>query len=414
MTEHSAEDKLLTLFREAFSKGTLVKLTLGRYRGPDPTLRNVLVRPVALQAGLRLQFVDRHATRDLTKNLTLDEGVARLAELLGAAFGAADLFTTELAAQWVLRAGHAPRLLLGQPRHATTPDAGHDRAKKRWVDPRAAWLHALGVTGAGGALRKNRAAKFRQINRFVEILGHLMAEAALSDRSALRLVDMGCGKGYLTFAAYDWLRHSGWPETEARGLEARPALVELCNGVARAQGFGGLSFEAGTIGAAPLEALDILVALHACDTATDDALAKGIEAGASLILVAPCCHKELRPQLRPPPALAGALKHGILLERQAEFVTDALRAALLEWAGYDTRVFEFIATEHTAKNLMIAGVKRHREGPREERERQVQELAAFYGVATQKLAERLGLSLRIGAGSGRGPDRSRRRSAGGG
>ena len=127
--------------------------------------------------------------------------------------------------------------------------------------------------------------------------------------------------------------------------------------------------------------------------ATDDAIAKGVQAGAALILVAPCCHRELRPQLQPPPVLAGTLKHGILRERQAEFVTDALRAALLEWAGYDTKIFEFISTEHTAKNLMIAAVKRERTADRDEMERRAKGLAAFYGIQTQRLAGQLGFEL---------------------
>jgi hypothetical protein len=204
---------------------------------------------------------------------------------------------------------------------------------------------------------------------------------------------MGCGKGYLTFAAYEILGRAGFGPATVRGIEARGELVELCNRVAAENRFDRLRFEAGTIEGASLERADVLVALHACDTATDDAIAKGIQAGASLILVSPCCHQELRPQLRPPPVLADALKHGILRERQAEFVTDALRAALLEWAGYDAKVFEFIATEHTAKNLMIAGVNRGRSARRDELERRVKNLAAFYGIRSQWLARQLGFTL---------------------
>jgi hypothetical protein len=172
-------------------------------------------------------------------------------------------------------------------------------------------------------------------------------------------------------------------------------LVGFCERIARERGFEGLGFEAGTIAGAVVGSVDVLVALHACDTATDDALAKGIEAGASLIVVAPCCHKELRPQLRPPPILASALKHGILRERQAEFVTDALRAALLEWAGYEANVFEFISTEHTAKNLMIAATKRRQARDREAAAKQVRELAAFYGVRASRLAANLDFDLTI-------------------
>jgi hypothetical protein len=167
-----------------------------------------------------------------------------------------------------------------------------------------------------------------------------------------------------------------------------------------------LKFETGDIARASVATADVLIALHACDTATDDAIAKGIAAGAKLILVAPCCHKELRPQIVPPPVFSEALRHGILLERQAEFVTDALRAALLEWAGYDTKVFEFISVEHTARNLMIAATLRstglrpgvfeaaepgRAEAPksREAAATKVRELAAFYGIRSQRLAQNL-------------------------
>jgi SAM-dependent methyltransferase len=206
---------------------------------------------------------------------------------------------------------------------------------------------------------------------------------------------MGCGKGYLTFAAYEWLSRHAQGSAQVRGIEARTDLVELCNRVANESSFAGLKFETGNIANVPVESTDVLIALHACDTATDDAIAKGIKAGAKLILVSPCCHKELRPQLVPPPVLAGALRHGILLERHAEFVTDALRAALLEWAGYDTKVFEFISTEHTAKNLMIAATKRSAGGGRSEADlaTKVRELAAFYHVRSQRLAANLNFPL---------------------
>jgi hypothetical protein len=178
------------------------------------------------------------------------------------------------------------------------------------------------------------------------------------------------------------------------GVEARADLVEFCSRVAFEQGLAKrLSFRQGSIADTDIESADVLIALHACDTATDDALAKGISAGAALLLVAPCCQKEIRPQLVSPPVLSAALRHGIFEERQAEFVTDALRAQLLEWAGYRTRVIEFISTEHTAKNLMITAVKGLAEGDQLVASR-IREFAAFYGVRRQSLASRLGFALK--------------------
>jgi hypothetical protein len=177
------------------------------------------------------------------------------------------------------------------------------------------------------------------------------------------------------------------------GVEARPELVALDNQIAHETGRSKLSFVAGTIQDAHLPALDVLIALHACDTATDDAIARGIKADASLIVVAPCCQKEVRQQLRAAPVLAPALRHGIFQERHAEFATDALRALLLEWAGYDTKVFEFISSEHTGKNLMIAATKKQGMARGDVAAAKVRELAAFYGVTHQSLASQLQFSL---------------------
>ncbi len=370
-------EKILGLFREAQTGGSLVKLTLGAYRGRDKTLENLFVRPVKIKAGDRLQFVYRYTARDVTKNLSLTEAVTRIVEHMETEFGSAHLFTTELTAQW--KRG-SRRLIIGAARHEAPPAQSHDRPKQRLIANDASWLRAL----------ETKPDKVRQIHKFVEILSHLVADAGFKTARPLRLMDMGCGKGYLTFAAYDWFRQHGWLLVEVTGVEQRGELVEQCNRVAREHGRTALKFERGDIdGHRVAPGLDILVALHACDTATDDAIAKGVYAGAPLVIVAPCCHKELSGQLRAPPVLAPALKHGILHEREAEFVTDALRATLLEWQGYRTKVFEFISTEHTAKNLMIAAVKHGQPGEVQP----VKDLATFYGIRSQRLAERLGLRL---------------------
>jgi hypothetical protein len=207
---------------------------------------------------------------------------------------------------------------------------------------------------------------------------------------AIRIADMGSGKGYLTFATATFFG----PRAEILGIETRPELVDLCNRLAHENELTQLRFTAGSIADAPIGALDILIALHACDTATDDALHRGIVAGARLLVVSPCCQKELRPQLTAPPVLADALRHGIFQERQAEFVTDALRAQLLEWAGYKTKVFEFVSTEHTAKNLMIAAIKTREPGtatdPTAEK---IRAFATFYGIRHHQLATHLAFAL---------------------
>jgi len=393
-----ARARFLELLRASFTENALVKLTLGKYRGADATLQNLFIRPVALKNGPALSFLWRHATRDITKNHAPADALALLEPLIGGDFLDAHLFTSQQHAQLECAADGTARIRVkqvspdaGGPPRPTEP-AAHDRAKVHVIPADAPWLRALGVTTDRAQPREGMADKFRQIQKFAELLSHLMDEAFPTPAVGgvpLTVVDMGAGKGYLTFAIAALLGE----RAVVRGIEARQELVDLGNRTARDHGLGGrLSFSAGHIADTPLPACDILIALHACDTATDDALAKGIAAGAKLLVVSPCCQKELRAQLTAPPVLADALRHGIFQERQAEFVTDALRAQLLEWAGYRTKVFEFISTEHTAKNLMIAAVKSHAPADAARAER-LRQLAGFYGVRAQRLAAHLQFPL---------------------
>lgn len=392
MTATPQED-FATRLETSVRDGTFARLTLGKPRGGDPTLQKVIIRPVALKAGPHLSFVWRHDTRDITKNLPPADAVREIGRLVGTQFHSAHLATTEQGVQLEFNKKGEPRLHLGRSA-APFPDTAHDRAKPRVLPADAqAWLEALGVTNHAGVVREGMADKHRQIHKFTEILSHLIEEAPLPDDRPAEITDMGCGKGYLTFATHDYFDRALHRSARVCGVEARPELVSLCNRIAHDTGRPKLSFIGGTIQDAELPAPDVLIALHACDTATDDAIARGIKTGAALIVVAPCCQKELRPQLQAAPVLAPALRHGIWQERHAEFVTDALRALLLEWAGYETKVFEFISTDHTAKNLMIAATKRPGLAREEPAAAKVRELAAFYGIATQSLARQLGFSF---------------------
>jgi len=384
----SARDRFDELLRSSVRTATFVKLTLGKARSSDPSLRNVYVRPVQLKAGPHLSFVWRHETRDITKNLSLEAGVVEIERALGTDFLDAHLFTTGQTAQFEgTPEGPGRFSLKALPSSAAAPLA-HDRPRQHAVANDASWLRSLGVTNDRGQPREGMAGKLRQIQKFTELITHLVDEAGLRDRPDLSVVDMGCGKGYLTFALAALLG----ARASVTGIESRPDLTGLCNQVARDARFEHLGFVAGDIATTDVGKVNVLVALHACDTATDDALAKGIAAGAELLVVSPCCQKELRPQLTAPSVLADALRHGIFQERQAEFVTDALRAQLLEWAGYRTKVFEFVSTEHTAKNLMIAAIKDHPRGD-ETRAARLRDFARFYGIHQQSLARHLGLPL---------------------
>ncbi|MBM3903468.1 MAG: SAM-dependent methyltransferase [Verrucomicrobia bacterium] len=381
--------------REAIDARSLVRIILSD-PGPDSSVRRLRIRPVEIRGEHRLQVVSETATQATTQNLPPAPGIDSVAQQLGNPFRSALLTTTSRSLQLQLRPDGSARLR-AEECSTPVPDLGHDRFKVRRIETSKAWLRLLGVTTPGGAVCKGMEAKFRQIHRFVELLepllgaAGLMAEGAEPSPLPLRFVDVGCGKGYLTFAAHEALQGQAGRTVFSRGIERREDLVRRVNATVSEAGVEGLIFEAGSIEAMDPGPIDILMALHACDTATDEALALGVRTGAHLVMVAPCCHRELRPQLVAPDALRGALSHGIFLERQSEFVTDALRAALMEQAGYETRVFEFISPEHTAKNLMIACIRRGDADPG--KLPAVRALAGLYGVHQQRLADRLGVPL---------------------
>lgn len=194
------------------------------------------------------------------------------------------------------------------------------------------------------------------------------------------MVDFGSGKGYLTFAMEEYLRTSLGRKPRVTGVELREDLVKLCAKAAKRLNLDGLSFIQGDIRSYTPESIDIMIALHACDVATDYAIHLGIRSRAAIIMCAPCCHKQIRPQMQSPQVLKPMLKHGIHLGQEAEMVTDSLRALLLEASGYTTQIFEFVALEHTSKNKMILAVKGSGPGKQEELLTHIREIKDFYGI----------------------------------
>jgi SAM-dependent methyltransferase len=379
--------ELLEALRTSLGDGSFVGVALGKYRGPAGGARRVSVRRVVLQGAERLSFRFRYDTRDDTQNLELAEAYVRLEELAGADYRSVVLRTTGGDLHLELNRRREARLRREKAATTEAPDPRHDRVRHRLLGPEAVrYLAPLGVMTESGQVRERMAHKYRQIEKFTEILQSVISASPAG--GPLRVYDMGAGKGYLTFAAYDWLHHARGYDVTLTAVEARPELVAEGNALAHRIGMGGLRFVVGSIADTPVESADLLIALHACDTATDDALFQGIAAGCAVILCAPCCHKEIRAQLQAPAGLERALRHGILQERQAEIVTDSLRALLLERSGYAAKVFEFISTEHTSKNLMIAATKREAPPDRAAVERTVEALKATYGIREQRL-ERL-------------------------
>lgn len=388
------QTQFLSAVRTALLDGTVTKLTLGKPRNPAAELRNIFIRPVTLKSGPHFSCVYRYANRDITKNYSAETALAEITQRLADDFFDAHLFTNTLQAQWEALPDGPGRLRLKTIKAPLAAPTPHDRTRRYSIPADAVWLRTLGVTNDRGQPREAMAGKFRQIQKFAELIATITTEAHMPTDRPWHVADMGCGKGYLTFALAALLGH----RATITGIERRADLVEFCNRAAHDCGLLQLRFIVGDIGGSPTESIDLLVALHACDTATDDALAHGIACGARALVVSPCCQKELRPHLTASPVLVDALRHGIFQERQAEFATDALRAMLLEWAGYRTKVFEFISTEHTAKNLMITatfGSPKH-DGALAER---IRAFAHFYGIRTHALATHLHFPLHPAAAS---------------
>ncbi len=359
--EKNARLALAESFEKAVREGRFLKMTLSRppLEEAEKGLKNVFFRPVEIKKSLKIQLNFRFSTRDEAKNLTADEAFFFLKNALDEGWLGADLFSTDGQTSLLTAKNGAQKLLFKKT--ATEKKAAphqHDREKTRLIEPTAPYLEPLGISNGRGEILQNAQDKWRQINHFLEIIDSILRSKNDWPR-AIKIADMGCGKGYLTFALFDFLKNRRGFEPLVEGLELRQNLVDFCNQLAQSIDYQGLTFAAKNIlNFTGDEKLDILIALHACDTATDLAIAGGVRAEAEAIVVAPCCHKQVRKSLAAkPPALAPIFRHGILEERQAEILTDSIRALLMESRGYRTQVFEFISTEHTAKNLMIVGSK---------------------------------------------------------
>jgi hypothetical protein len=394
--EHDpARERFVELLRQQQRQGGWRKLVLSGPRpggGAEADLQRVTVRPVLLRGGPVLSFVSRHATKDLTHNHAPDEGLALIASWLGTRFRHAHFsgLDTEAELRFGKRGGgHLSVKALDAPVAAETTPQAHDRSKPRPLEAGSPYLAALGITTPDGQPVPAMARKWKQINRFVEIVSQALARTPLLTRGEpVRVADFGAGRAYLTFALHHWLQRQG-VAVDVRGIEQRADLVAEGNRIVAGLGLQGLAMVQGDVGdaAAAPERFDVMIALHACDTATDAAIHRGITAGAQLIVCSPCCHKQLRPQLLSPGPLRSVFQHGIHAEQQAEMLTDTLRALLLQASGYETQVFEFVALEHTRKNKMILALKKPQPAAAEQAAAlaEADELQRYFGIREQAL-----------------------------
>ena len=377
--DHRAQ--FLSLLDTSLSQNSFIKLVLAKYVGAEAELQRIIIKLTTIKDLPHLSFVYRYKTRDITKNFPLPEGVEVIAGLLPESFKNAHLLslTDEVQLEYSKK-GKSTLFTSKAQQQREAPSVEHDREKKRFLELNRPFLTDLGVTNKQHELIPSMSRKWKQINKFIEVFSHALSTSPLALDQPIKVADFGSGKGYLTFAIHDYLRNTLHVEGHVTGVELREDMVTLCNNAAARLEHPGLVFQHGDVRTVAPSAIDVMIALHACDIATDYAIHMGIRSGASIIMCSPCCHKQIRLQIQSPTLLRPMLQYGLHMGQQAEMVTDSLRALFLEACGYETKVFEFISLEHTNKNKMILAVKRAEPLKQPELLVKIQELKAFYGI----------------------------------
>ena len=387
MQVNPQKKEFLDLFQEVNSHGKCIKLTLSKVFKPKEDLKNIYIVPVEIKAEQMLSFTYRSKTQDQVKNYSLEEAILLLSDLLGASFLQALLVSTTSECQ-LLISKKGKFKLLNKMNSTAAKTSSHNKEKNYLISSdNNIYLQKLGVCDANGRVKDKQQDKYRQINRYVELMSSWFAK--IDTNKKLQIVDMGSGKGYLTFALYDYLHNQLKLDVAITGVELRGNLVDLCNSIKTECGFENLQFISKDINDFSSEEIDVIIALHACDTATDLAIYKGVKANAELIVCAPCCHKQVRKDMGTSETFKAITKHGIFEERQAEMLTDAIRSLLMEREGYITKAFEFISNEHTRKNIMLVGRKFKESGDAESINLEIKNLKESFKIERQELEDLL-------------------------
>ena len=406
--------------QSSLKEGSFVKLTLSKPNGKSlmakveetendisatqqlsnlASLRNVYVKPIILKNEKMYSFTYRYERRDETKNYDAEQTLEMITELLSGIFLNASLFTlTEDVTLLVSKKGKAT-VMCKAVKEQREQNVQHDKVKNRLINTDNPWWFKLGLTTREGKVTADMQHKFKQICKYVEIVDGVMKNVKFDGK--IRIADMGAGKGYLTFALYEYLTQRCKYDIMMEGVEIRPDLVVKINEIIKESNLKDFRFVESSIDSYQLSAiscqttdngqqsesivsvnrqLDVLIALHACNTATDDAIIKGIKSGAKLIICAPCCHKQIRQEMEKSKIVDPITRYGIFLERQAVMITDAIRALIMEYYGYKTQVMEFIEMEHTPKNILLVGRKSDAPVDKEAILKQIEDLKKQYGI----------------------------------
>jgi SAM-dependent methyltransferase len=370
------------LARAVLDDPAFLRLTAtGRMPGATMPWTKVAVRPVQVKGQRRVQFSYFDRKKDTSRNYGGDELRAKLDELLAMPFRQFHLQSATGDVYVRISKRGQVAITRGKPsRPDHQPSLAHDRVKQYFLpvgrpDP---FLHGLGLTDASGKPRREMHGKLRQIDEFLRLMEQVVP---LDDIAAgtVEILDCGCGNAYLTFAAYHYFEHLRAARAHVIGIDSNEEVVDNARTLRDSLGWTGLDFRVSRIADfQPERPPDLVLSLHACDTATDEAIAQGVFWGSKAILAAPCCQHELHSSLRAP-LFRPVLRHGILKQRMGDILTDAFRALMLRIMGYRTDVVQFVAPEHTPKNVMIRARKGLRPGDARF-VREYEALKQFWGV----------------------------------
>ena len=371
-------EKYLSGVKESAEQNTLVKMTLSKPVDKHDELRNIYVKPVLIKEKRLFAFTYHYERRDEVKNYDAAQMLDLLKTLLPQRFLNAVLFTVNEDVTLLVSSKGKATIQTKKVQECREQNLEHDKQKVRLINPANPWWYQLGLTTREGKITADMQHKFKQIYKYAEIVESLIKP--MKFEKTVHIADMGAGKGYLTFALYELLTQRMNLDVDIKGVEIRPDLVLKINEIIDANHLKGLEFVESSIEAYRPEKLDVLIALHACNTATDDAIASGIKAGAELIVCAPCCHKQIRQEMERSGVTDPITRYGIFLERQAVMITDTIRALLLEYHGYKTQVMEFIEMEHTPKNVLLVGRKSDAPVDRDAIRQKIEVLKSRYGI----------------------------------
>ena len=393
-------ERFFEKLENSLKEGTIIKMTLSKPVIKNNELRNVYIKPILLKNNKMCQFVFRYERRDETKNFDAAQTMGQVRSLVPEVFQNVSLFTlTEDVTLLVSKKGK-PTFMCKPVKEQRAQDLSHDHEKQRLIDPSKPWWYLLGLTTREGKVIADMQHKFKQICKYVEIVDGVMRQTKFDDE--IHIADMGAGKGYLTFALYEYLTSHYDKKIVMEGVEIRHELVQKINDIIRDCGIdtrrdaihrvsveSTIRFVQNSIADYKPSNLDVLIALHACDTATDDAILKGVRNNAKLIICAPCCHKQIRREMEKSGKTDTMTRFGIFLERQAVMITDAVRALVLEYCGYKTQVMEFIEIDNTPKNVLLVGRKSDKPVDKESIAKQIKDLLDQYGIGEHYLWKHL-------------------------